>query len=154
MLKSAFVFSALLFVSCLIWTFRPAAASDSIHWMSYKEGMSLADNLQKKRLIFFTAEWCAYCGKMDHESFKTPPVIKYINTHYVPIKVDFDRDNKTATTYNVQGLPDLWFISENGESISHRPGYIPADTLLQLLRYVSTDSYQKMSFPKFVKQCK
>lgn len=150
-LKSALICCALLPGLLTVWTAPCASVSEGINWLSYKEGKAIADSRQKKTLIFFTAEWCAYCGKMDNETFKNPSVIRYINSHFIPVKVDFDRDNETASLFGVRGLPDLWFVSESGETISHRPGYISADTLLPLLKYVATNSYQKMPFSQFVK---
>ena len=72
----------------------------------------------------------------------------------MPIKVNSDREQSIARKYNVRGLPSTWFLSENGDRIGNRPGYIPADEMLQVLKFIGTDSYRSMSFQAFVKNDK
>jgi len=79
-------------------------------------------------------------------------VIAYLNKNFVSIKVNADKNLGLVSEYNVQGLPGNWFITEKNEVIGNQPGYLPADTLLPLLRYVYTDSYQKMSYRKFLEK--
>jgi len=148
------IFPILFLTLTVSWSAPPCPASDSIHWLSHTDGMAKGDARHQKRLLFFTAEWCSYCGKMSRETFTSPAVVNYINAHYIPIKVDYDRDRQTADIYSVRMLPDTWFVAEDGEQISHRLGFISADKLLPLLQYVATDNYKKMSFSKFLKQCR
>ena len=91
---------------------------------------------------------------MEKETFQNPTVIAYVNRNFVPIKVNSDKEPSITEKFNVRGLPNTWFISENGERIGNRPGYIPADEMLQVLRFIGTDSYRSMSFQAFVKKHK
>ena len=70
-------------------------------------------------------------------------VIAALNRNFIPIRVDSDRDQQTALLYRVKGLPDTWFISESGEVIGHRPGYIATDQLMSLLNVVMTGAAAK-----------
>jgi thioredoxin-related protein len=80
---------------------------------------------------------------MERKTFKDPAVIASLNRNFIPIRVDSDRDSKTASLYRVKGLPDTWFISESGEVIGHRPGYIPTDQLMGILNVVVTGAAAK-----------
>ena len=121
-----------------------------IQWMSYEEGRQRGEAENKKVVLVFNAEWCRYCLKMEKETFRNPTVIAYINRNFVPVSVDSDREQTIADKYNVRGLPSIWFISEKGDRIGNRPGYIPADEMLKILKFIGTDSYLTMSYQNFV----
>ena len=104
--------------------------------------------------MVFNADWCRYCVQMEKETFQDPTVIAYVNRNFVPISVNSDKQQDIAAKYNVRGLPSTWFISEDGEKIGNRPGYIASDEMLKILKYIGTDSYQSMSFKDFVNQGK
>jgi thioredoxin-related protein len=48
--------------------------------------------------------------------------------------VDYDREKKISALFRVKGLPDNWFFSNDGEIIGHRPGYIPPNVFLKILK--------------------
>lgn len=125
------------------------AAAGGIKWYPYEEGMVRSKADSKKIFLNFFAEWCPYCRKMEAETFKDRSVVDYLNRNYIAIQVDSDKEGKLAATYDVKGLPTSWFIEQTGERISSLPGYVPADMLLKILKYIHTDSYKKMSFTQF-----
>jgi thioredoxin-related protein len=91
---------------------------------------------------------------MEKETFQDPTVIAYVNRNFIPISVNSDKEQKIAAKYNVRGLPSTWFISENGDKIGNRPGFIASDEMLKILKYIGTDSYLSMSFKSFMEQGK
>ena len=132
-----------------------ASATDGgIQWLSYAEGRDRGEAENKKVFLVFDADWCKYCLMMEKETFRDPTVIAYVNRNFVPIKVNSDREQTIARKYNVRGLPSTWFLSETGDKIGSRPGYIPADEMLQVLKFIGTDSYRSMNFQTFVKKDK
>lgn len=129
-----------------------AAMADEIHWMKYDEGLLRAKSEHKKIFLNFHAEWCGYCTKMNKETFTNQKLIAYMNQNFVPIKVDSDREASLAERYRVQGLPTSWFLTDKGEQIASQPGFIAADNLLNMMRYISTDSYKSTSYKDFLKK--
>jgi thioredoxin-related protein len=119
------------------------AAADKIEWHTYDSGMARSKFEKKKVFLHFYADWCGYCAEMERKTFKDPAVIAALNRNFIPIRVDSDRDKQTALLYRVKGLPDTWFISESGDVIGHRPGYIPTDQLLGILNAVTTEAAVK-----------
>ena len=94
---------------------------------------------KKKAFIYFHAEWCTYCAEMDRKTFTDPEVAGLLNRSFIPIRVDADRDRAAASLFRVKGLPDIWFMTEAGEVIGHRAGFIPPDQMLKILNTVLTE---------------
>ena len=146
--KYACFLTVIIFIlSTLSFSF---ASSKGIKWYTYKQGIDLNKKEGEKIFLYFYADWCTYCKKMEKETFNDDSVVSYLNENFIPIKVNSDRDIKTALDFGVKGLPSTWFIEGDGERISNRTGFIEADTLLNILKYINTDSYKEMSFRKFV----
>ncbi len=145
-----FVFFCLFLVPAL-QTRAGAEAASQIRWYSYPEGMALSKEQGKKVFLHFWAEWCAYCTKMAKETFVDPAVIDYLNQAFISIKVDYDREKKITSEYAVRGLPYSFFLSEAGDTIGGRPGFISAADLLSTLKYIGSGSYKTMTLKTFLK---
>ena len=113
------------------------AAVEVINWRSYEEGLVVSKVEKKKVFLHFYADWCVYCGKMAKETFQNPAVVSYLNSHFIPVRVDTDKKPDTAMKYGVTGLPSTWFLTEMGEAMGTVPGFIPPDTLLSMLKEVN-----------------
>jgi hypothetical protein len=74
---------------------------------------------------------------MANDTFKDSKVIAYLNDNFIPVRVDTDKDRETAAAYGVLGLPFTVFLTEVGEPIASVPGFIPAETLLAMLKEVN-----------------
>ena len=139
----------LVTVSILIAITLPAYARNQIQWRSYEDGKSFAQSESKKIFLNFRADWCNFCRTMENNTFTDTDIVAYLNTNFVSIKVDVDRERSVARKYNIQPLPDTWFLTDTGDVIGNRPGYLSPQDLLPLLRYIHTESYQKMNFKQF-----
>ena len=128
------------------------AGTAGISWHPYEEGMALGKSQAKKVFINFYATWCTYCRMMDTKTFTDAGVIAYLNENFISISVDVDKHRSVAAQYNISPLPDVWFISEKGEAIGNKPGYMPPKDMLAVLKFIQTDSYLKMSYQKFLKR--
>lgn len=146
------ILSAIVMLFMGISVTQSVSSSSKIEWMPYTKGMAVGKATGKKMFVNFYADWCAYCKEMDKNTFTNTDVINYISHNFIPIKVNSDLEQKTAARYNVRGLPTTLFLSKSGEQIGFRPGYIPADTMLILLKYVYSESYQNMSLKDFTEK--
>ena len=126
------------------------AGTGTVSWLSYDEGMTLGKSQKKKIFINFFATWCSFCKMMDTKTFKDAAVIDYLNAHFITVKVDVDKELYVAAQYNIRPLPDMWFVSEKGEAIGNKPGYISPEEMLPVLKFIKTDSYLKMSYQAFL----
>jgi thioredoxin-related protein len=137
-------------VALMIWAVAvPVSAADQIKWYSYEEGTALGMSENKKLFISFYADWCKFCKTMDQQTFQDASIISYLNSHFISVKVDVEREKSVARKYNINPLPDSWFLSEKGDIIGNRPGYLSAEDLMPILQFIKTDSFLKMSYLQF-----
>lgn len=129
-----------------------STAKEAIQWQSFQEGLALSETTSKKVFLYFYADRCTYCRKMSAKTFQDKAVVSYLNEHYIPVRVDASREPKISKQYHVQGIPATWFITETGEKLRNRPGYIAPEELLQMLKYVATDRYKTQPFDLFLKE--
>ncbi len=141
----------ILVIFCLLISCSISHASSAVKWYSYEEGMINAKKNEKKIFLHFWAPWCGYCVKMKNKTFNNPLVSDYLNTNFISIKINTDKEKKMALKYYVKGLPDSWFLTQKGEKIGNLPGYIPPEKFLPMLKYILTDSYKSMNYKKFLK---
>jgi len=142
----SFFVSVLVLIAMVI---IPVYASNQIQWRSYEDGKSIARSERKKIFMNFRADWCNYCRTMEKNTFTDTDIVAFLNSNFISIKIDVDRQKSLAQKYNIQPLPDTWFLTASGDVIGNRPGYLSPQDLLPLLRYIHTESYQKMSFSQF-----
>ena len=139
-------FIRLLFTSMILFglcgAFIPGNAhSKGIRWQSYADGMARSKSENKKMFVHFYADWCSTCKIMEKKTFKDPGVIAALNRNYVSVKINVDKSRKIAEIFKIELLPDTWFITNNNEIISHRPGYISPGQLKALLKMFLEDDF-------------
>lgn len=152
--RMVFIGAALLIMVTSLFmgqTSPVAAVSGGITWQKYDKGVVMAKEQNKKIFLYFHAEWCGYCRQMDKSTFQDKALIDYMNANFIAIKVDSDVEKKVADSYSVRGLPTSWFLKSNSDKLSNMPGYIDAKRLMTILKYVHTESYEKMSYSDFEK---
>ena len=80
-----------------------------------------------------------------------PKIQTYLNDHFIAVRVDFDREKEIVRQFNVQGIPDIWFLDSSGKRLRRATGFVSEKILLSMLKYMNTDSYQTMSFDEFIR---
>ena len=164
--KLKIIVGILLFVFCIIvgfgWGLKKqnettpekkkngVAFSAGIRWHGYDEGLARAKKEKKKIFLYFWADWCRFCERMEKETLAKPEVTSFLKDHFISIRVNSDAEQRLAVQYFVRGLPTIWFLGENGEKISNLPGYVSQDLFLPILDYIYTGSYEKMTFNEFL----
>lgn len=133
-------------------------------WLSFNEGIKLADKQNKPILVDFYASWCHWCEKMDKEVFENKSVAKNLQRDFVTIRID--TESNTSLTYKgktfspkqfsqavgVTGLPTLLFMEKDGTPITKLPGFVKADMFKSILAYIKKKCYKtKISFHDFIK---
>ena len=80
---------------------------------------------EKPVLVDFFAEWCGPCKMMA-------PVLqefsKEMEGKMKVIKVDVDKNQKAATSYQIQGVPTL-ILFKRGKVVWRQSGMVPAHQL-------------------------
>jgi len=65
-----------------------AQQKNTINWITWEELDVALETKPKPVFIFFHAEWCAYCKKIEREIFTKEKVIQKINKEYYAVTMD------------------------------------------------------------------
>lgn len=158
-----------LFFGLLILTFYSNSAQQ-IQWVNMNKALELQQENPKKIMVFFYAEWCENCHKMNEKTFVNKDVVKYINKHFYAVnfngegteKVNYKGFEYTNPNYDpnrkgrnyqhffadalkITAYPTLLFFDENGEVISPVAGYKSAEDIEIYLKMVASDDYKSVT---------
>ena len=132
---------------------RPALPTDSpagqVAWLKYDEALATAHRRGLPLLIFFRQDNCRPCEVLSKQGFDRPDIAGYVNQRLAPARVDLDREPELKKKFRVAGAPTVWFLAPDGKEIDFFTGYVPADRLLLILRYVGDGAYRTMTFEEF-----
>ncbi len=107
------------------------AADKQIEWSTDIEGsLRQAAALGKPALLHFTAPWCTYCRRMEQKTYSDSRVITRVNSQFVPVKVDADRNRSLLKELGVQGLPAILVVSPELRPLKRIKGFQTPDGLL------------------------
>ena len=143
--------AAVLLICAAVFPARAADLTGAIDWTEYESALSKAKEQDKKSFLYFYTDWCSYCKKVENVLFKDADVVEYLNENFVStaVNVKGDESKSIAKDYGVSGFPTFWFLEEDSSRLNYLPGYIEKDKFLQILKYISTDSYETMEFSEF-----
>ncbi len=127
---------------------------EGIQWKGYTDGMALAKSRNKHVFLYFHADWCAYCKKMEATTFKEKNIWSFLNENFVSIQVDTEKDTEISDQWKVRGLPTVWFLKPDGTKLDNLPGYVDEEYLFKVLNYIHSGKYEKMSFNEFMETAK
>lgn len=137
----------ILMTMCLL-TMQPAVAQTK----SEEQGTDFLDNkpmaealAQAKatgKLLFVDCytTWCGPCKMMTRDVFPQPTVGKYMNEHFVSLKVDMEKGEgpDLSKRYGVRAYPTFLVLDADGTERTRMVGAAPADkfvaTLSELLK--------------------
>ena len=93
----------------------PATSETSIEWLhKLDKAHARAVKLGQPLLVDFEAEWCGWCKKLDRETYSEQNVIRFVNEHFVPLKLDVGKspENKQVSVgFEVTSLPTILVVA-------------------------------------------
>jgi thiol:disulfide interchange protein DsbD len=116
---------------------KTAEMPQAIAWMTdLNQGIEMARAKKKPLMIDFMAEWCPTCQKMEATTFKDPEVIKR-SAGFIPVQIDVDQQGELADSLNCNagkyggiGIPNILFLTAEGNELRHPIGFRSAETFL------------------------
>jgi len=136
----------------------------ALNWLSYTEGLALAEKENKYVLIYFYTDECSWCKKMVDQTYSNEEVKKILSDKFVTIKINARSENKVvengeeiserklATLYQVSGYPTTWFLENNHTRIAPLPGYVATEQFIPVLDYIGEGWYKSISFKEYMEK--
>jgi thioredoxin-like negative regulator of GroEL len=121
----------------------PATGGKSITFHQTAEAAIAVGKAEKKvTVLYFTADWCTWCRKMQATTFPDAAVTA-LAPRFAWAKIDTDEEPATAAAYGVRGLPHMVLLNAEGQVIASRGGY---QTAAQFAKFLA-DSAEKSGAP-------
>lgn len=106
---------------------------DRVSFHPIDQAIPRAVEQEKVAVVYFTADWCGWCRKMESTTFPEPAV-RSLSDAFVFAEVDADAQAHIAAMFGVRGLPALRFLNVSGELLEQVDGYVPPTRFAELLR--------------------
>jgi thioredoxin-related protein len=152
-----------------------ASLLPAVKWYSFEDALQLnaeraSIGLQPKKIfIDVYTDWCGWCKRMDATTFANPIIADYMNTNYIAVKLDAERQdtvyingqafapNVSRKTHQLGAIllngqlsyPSYSLLDEMGKSIQVIPGYQEARQFEVLLNFFGSDAYKSTEWEKF-----
>lgn len=165
-----------LFFSIIIILGVQQAGAQEVEWISFEEAVARSEKKPKKILIDIYTDWCGWCKKMDRDAYSNEKIAKYINDNYYAVKfnaeqtesIEFDghtfkfiaqgnrgvHELAAALTNNKLSYPTTVFMDEDLRIIQPIPGYMNAQSLDPILKYIGENSFKDTKWEDFQKDYK
>ena len=140
------------------------AASERLVWNELDPALAEAKRAQKPLLVDVYTDWCGWCKRMDKTTYADPDVRDYVQSAFVPVRVNAEDDKRRASylgetrtyrqfadTFRISGYPTTLFLAPDGRLITQLPGYVKPGTFLTVLRYVAEGHYRTQSWESFTR---
>jgi thiol:disulfide interchange protein len=103
---------------------------------SYAEALAASKKQNKPIFLYFGAEWCHWCKKMQSTTLVNAQVKEQLNK-YIVCFIDVDVDKQTAQNYKVAGVPAYMLVSSDEKVVLHGVGFKSTDEFLTWIHTVS-----------------
>ncbi len=135
----------LVFIICFI----PLLLNAEVRFFNgtFEQALALSAREGKPIFVSFETNWCAPCNWMDRYSFSDAVLSDYLNSFYIPVKIDVDKmpGYQIKEKYRVNLLPTLLILNTRGGVLERREQAMEAEDLLWLLKKHNPSPYKPKS---------
>ena len=113
----------------------------------YSEALATAKSDNKPLVLDFMAVWCAPCKRLVNETFVDEEVAALLKK-CVLLKIDTDEHPELAKHFNVASLPDIRFLSTEGQEINKLNGFQTPESFADELKTLLNSSENDLTSNK------
>lgn len=88
----------------------------AVQWQPWETGRTLAKETDKPLLVSFVRDGCHYCHDMEKAVFDDPEMSRWIETCFVPVKVNLTRQDASFRT-RIPMTPTFVLMQPDGKTI-------------------------------------
>ena len=127
--KSGIGFAGLALLALAVtsrsWAEPQPASSPGVQWQhDLKAAHKLAVATKRPLLLVFGAAWCTHCRQYEMETLGDAALTKYVNSEFVPVHLDFDKDRRVADILEVTNLPTTVILNSDADLLGTAVGFV------------------------------
>ena len=155
----------------------PPPVKAQVKWYTWEEAIEANKTTKKKLFVDVYTQWCGWCKRMDKTTFEDPAVVKYLNEHFYPIKLDAEqredilfngkkfnyvadagRRGIHTLAYSLldgkMSYPTVVYLTEKLERITISPGFKDVEQVMNELVFMAEERYKNQTWQDFIKERK
>ncbi|WP_157605399.1 thioredoxin family protein [Schlesneria paludicola] len=99
-------------------------AAAKVKWQpNLKTAQKLAVQHDKPIMIVFGATWCGPCRRFDNETLGDKQTVAMIESEFIPVHLDFDKDRKIAQILEVERVPSIIVLTPDADLLMRSVGF-------------------------------
>jgi len=110
----------------------PASKSDVAWYPTYPLALEASREQGKPLLIYFQAEWCGICRRLERDTLGDPQVQQALKG-WTPVRLDHDRETTLAERFQVPAVPALLLFNREGQVVQRIWGFVEPAALVSAL---------------------
>lgn len=126
-LRTTLLFSIVALVIFKMAVSGVPAASPTAARIEWQRDIFAAHQISQRTgkpiLLVFGAEWCTFCKKLEKETLGHRQMAHYVNSSFVPVHIDFDREKRIAGILKVEKIPCTVVLSPEADLLGKKYGY-------------------------------
>ena len=88
----------------------------------------------KPMLIVCGGPWCVYCKKLEKEVLGHPTIAKYINSTFIAVHLDSEKDQRAVQILEVKSLPTTVILSPAADLLGTVEGFVKVRDYASVLK--------------------
>lgn len=116
----------------------------SVDGISYKTALENAKTQGKPVFVMLYADWCPHCNLMKKEVFSDPKVMDFLNSHYICIWKNIEKEEGMALKdkFKTTSLPAFLFLDSNETLLYALKGEMKTADFLAEANYALNPKFQ------------
>jgi len=132
----------ILFAFAVTWADYSLRAEEkvSIEWQEkVLDAWKKAVEEKRPLLVYVAMDGCAFCRKLEKDTFSDPKIAEKIGSGFIAAKLDGPKDPKFTKRLGVRSYPTLVIISPENKVLDSISGFVEADELSNRLDAVAKE---------------